>query len=284
MRFPFLELCVSAVKLLGSHLRRNRLCRISSEISFHLFLFTGISAHAEWEIAQRRDFHDANGKVHASELLLTDGTMDAEMQIVYFSPREVRFKVVLNLEGKMEGVRDAVNATGGIAGINGGYFEADLSPLGLLISNGHVINAARNARLLSGVFLVRDGRPEIIRVRELASIKDAQEAIQCGPFLVESGRPVPGLNAEKVAARTFIFCCGPSCWGFGTCRSITLAAAGGLLAKAKLIRDFRISQALNLDGGSSTTLYAKLDNREIFFEGRSIVSNYLIIDAFPARE
>jgi exopolysaccharide biosynthesis protein len=242
-----------------------------------LFFLTCFSAHAEWETAQRRDFKDSSAKVRASELLLTNGAMDAEVQIVYFSPSEVRFQVVPNLEGKIEGVRSALNATGGIAGINGGYFEAHLSPLGLLISNGHVIHSGQKAKLLSGVFLVRDGRPEIIRARELASTKSIQQAIQCGPFLVVDGEPVPGLNAERIAARTFIFCCGSSCWGFGTCRSMTLAAVGEMLAKAKLIRDFRISQALNLDGGSSTTLYAKLDNHEIFSEGRSIVSNYLII-------
>jgi len=51
-----------------------------------------------------------------------------------------------------------------------------------------------------------------------------------------------------------------------------------MLAEAKWIRDNRIIQALNLDGGSSTTLYAKLGKDEIFSEGKSIVSNYLIIN------
>jgi Phosphodiester glycosidase len=54
---------------------------------------------------------------------------------------------------------------------------------------------------------------------------------------------------------------------------------GEMLAKAKWIRDNPIIQALNLDGGSSTTLYAKLDKNEVYSEGRSIVSNYLIINA-----
>ena len=58
---------------------------------------------------------------------------------------------------------------------------------------------------------------------------------------------------------------------------MTLAATAEMLANAKLIREVRISQALNFDGGSSSTLYAKLDNHEIFSEGRTIVSNYLII-------
>jgi hypothetical protein len=244
---------------------------------FFLFLLTVVSVRAEWQTMQRREFKDSSGKVHAFELLVTDGTTDAEVQIVYFSPRDVRFQVIPNLEGKIDGVQGAVDVTGGIAGINGGYFEADLNPIGLLISNGRLVHPSQKAKLLSGIFLIRNGHPEIMRARDLKGTKGIQQAIQCGPYLVEGGQPIPGLNAERVAARTFIFSCGSSCWGFGICRSVTLAAVGEILAQAKLVRDFRIAQALNFDGGSSTTLYAKLENRELLSEGRSTVSNYLII-------
>ena len=243
-----------------------------------LFLLGYASAQAQLQTTERRDFRDSSGKVNAVELLVTDETTDAQVQIVYFSPHDVRFQVIPNLEGNIEGVRSAVEGATGIAGINGGYFEADLSPLGLLISNHHVIHPIRKANLLSGIFLVKEERPRIVRTRELSSIKGIEQAIQCGPFLVEDGQPVPGLNSERVAARTFVFLCGPSCWGFGICRSVTLAAMGEMLAKAKWIPDNRIIKALNLDGGSSTTLYAKLDKNEIYSEGRSIVSNYLIIN------
>jgi len=244
-----------------------------------IFLLACPAVHAAWEITQRRDFKDPTGKVHASELLLTDGTIDAAAQVVYFSPSDVRFQVIPNLEGAIDGVRSAVDLAQAIAGINGGYFQADLGPLGLLISNSRVIHPPQKAKLLSGIFLVKDGRPEIIRSNELVSTKGVQQAIQCGPLLVERGQPVPGLNTQKFAARSFVFMCGPTCWGFGTCRSVTLAAIGEMLAKTKLIRDNHIIQALNLDGGSSTALYARFGDDEVFSEGRAIVSNYLIISA-----
>jgi uncharacterized protein YigE (DUF2233 family) len=247
-----------------------------------LFLLVCASVQAQLQTTQRRDFRDSSGKVSAAELLLTDGTTEAEVQIVYFSPHDVRFQVIPNPEGSIEDVRSAVGGVTGIAGINGGYFEADLSPLGLLVSNGHMIHPIRKANLLSGIFLVKEGRPQIVRARELSSVKGIEQAIQCGPFLVENGQPVPGLNTQRVAARTFVFFCGPSCWGFGICRSVTLAAMGEILAEAKWIRDNRIIQALNLDGGSSTTLYAKLDKNEIYSEGRSVVGNYLIINTRSA--
>ena len=249
-----------------------------SRVFIFLSFLACASVQAQLQTTERRDFRDSSGKVNAAELLVTDGTTAAEVQIVFFSPHDVRFQVIPNLEGNIEDVRSAVDGSFGIAGINGGFFETDLSPLGLLINNGHLIHPIRKANLLSGIFLVKEGRPRIVRTRELSGLKGIEQAIQCGPFLVEDGRPVPGLNTERVAPRTFVFFCGPSCWGFGICRSVTLAAMGEMLAKAKWIPDNRIIQALNLDGGSSTTLYAKLDKNEIYSEGGSIVSNYLIIN------
>jgi hypothetical protein len=237
------------------------------------------SVQASWTIAGRHDFEDSSHRVHASELLLMNGITEAQLEILYFSPKEIRFEVIPNLEGKIEGIRNAVDRAGGIAGTNGGYFAADLSPLGLLVSNGRIVHSAQKAKLLSGVFLVRGGRPEIIRTRGFPAVKGIEQAIQSGPFLVEDERPVSGLNADRVAARTFVFSCGPSCWGMGICRSASLAEMAEIISEGELIRSHHIVQALNLDGGSSSALYAKLELRQMYSEGRGVVGNYLIIGA-----
>jgi hypothetical protein len=88
---------------------------------------------------------------------------------------------------------------------------------------------------------------------------------------------VGGLDDLRVAPRTFIFTCGPTVWGFGICRSVTLKEMGDMLARANVIPGNHIVRALNFDGGSSTALYLRLDDRSIFSEGRSAVSNYLIV-------
>jgi len=90
---------------------------------------------------------------------------------------------------------------------------------------------------------------------------------------------VAGLDNRRVAARTFIFSCDRSEWGFGICRSVTLKEMGDILRHAKMVPDHHISRALNFDGGSSTTFYARTDGQTIFSEGRSVVSNYLIAKA-----
>jgi exopolysaccharide biosynthesis protein len=241
-----------------------------------LFLLIPRWLYANWEIVERRESETSTGKVYASELTVSNGSREAEVQVVYFAPAEIQFEVVTNLEGNIEGVRDAVERLGGFGGINGGYFEANLDPVGLLVSNGKVVHSVRKAKLLSGIFFVRNGQPELTRTSEFPGIKGVQQAIQSGPFLVDAGRAVDGLNGLRVAARTFIFTCGPAVWGFGVCRSVTLEEMGDILSRANVIREHRIVRALNFDGGSSTALYLRLDGQVLFSEGKP-VSNYLVV-------
>ena len=244
---------------------------------FLLFLLSPGCLYADWNVIQRRDSTTSKGEATASELTLSDGASRAEVQLVYFTPTDIRFETVTNLDGNIQGVRDAVDSRGGFAGINGGYFEANLDPLGLLIGNSRVLHPLQKAKLLSGIFFVRNGRPELTRTAEFPGVKGVQQAIQCGPFLVDGGRVVPGLNDQRVAPRTFVFTCGTSLWGFGVCRSVTLKEIGNILAHAKVILEHPIIRALNFDGGSSTAFYVKLEGRVIFSEGRSVVSNYLVV-------
>jgi uncharacterized protein YigE (DUF2233 family) len=244
---------------------------------FLLLLLNPTWLYADWRVIQRRDSTTSKGQATALELTVSDGASRAEIQLVYFTPSDIRFETVTNLDGQIQGVRDAVDSHGGFGGINGGYFEANLDPLGLLISNNRVVRPFKKAKLLSGIFFVRNGRPELARTPEFPGIKGVQQAIQCGPFLVDGGRVVPGLNDLRVAPRTFVFTCGAALWGFGICRSVTLKEAGEILAYAKVILEHPIIRALNLDGGSSSAFYVKLGGRVIFSEGRSIVSNYLIV-------
>ncbi|MBV8640819.1 MAG: hypothetical protein JO070_05470, partial [Verrucomicrobia bacterium] len=119
---------------------------------FLLFLLSPGCLYADWNVIQRRDSTTSKGEATASELTLSDGASRAEVQLVYFTPTDIRFETVTNLDGKIQGIRDAVDSRGGSAGINGGYFETNLDPLGLLISNNKVLHPLQKAKLLSGIF------------------------------------------------------------------------------------------------------------------------------------
>lgn len=242
-----------------------------------LFLLLPDCLFAGWQILERSDSPVAGGKLTASELRVANRDTEAEVNLVYFIAADVRLEVVPNTDGQIRGLRELIEARGGLAGINGGYFQPNLAPVGLLISNARVVHGLEKGKLLSGVFCVENGRPSLSRIREFSGTKGVQQAIQCGPFLVDGSRSVPGLDSRRVAARTFIFSCGTSLWGFGICRSVTLEAMGEILAGTTLLPGHRILRALNLDGGSSTTFYAKVDGGTIFSEQRPVVSNYLVV-------
>jgi uncharacterized protein YigE (DUF2233 family) len=241
-----------------------------------LVLFSPACLYADWKILERRDLPVSDGKLTASVLRVTDGTAEAEVNLVWFTPADVKLEVIANTV-EIRSLRELIETHGGLAGINGGYFEANLNPVGLLISNDRVLHRLQRAKLLSGIFYVKSGRPGLARTQEFPGVKGIEQAIQCGPFLVDAGRVVAGLNNDRVAPRTFVFSCGSSVWGFGVCRSVTLEEMGAILAHTTMVPDHRIIRALNFDGGSSTTFYVTAGGRTIFSQGRSEVSNYLVV-------
>ncbi|MBV8376662.1 MAG: phosphodiester glycosidase family protein [Verrucomicrobia bacterium] len=244
-----------------------------------LFLLSPFGLYANWTVLDRRDQPVLDGKLTASEFRVRSGGAEAEIDLVYFAAADAKLEVVANTDGKIRGLQEVIEASGGLAGINGGYFDENLDPVGLLISNDRVIHVLQRAELLSGIFYVKNRRPLLVRTTEFVGTKGIHQAIQCGPFLVDGGRTVAGLDHRRVAARTFIFSCGPSDWGFGICRSVTLKEMGDILTQATMVPAHHINRALNFDGGSSTTFYARAGGQTIFSEGRTAVSNYLIAKA-----
>jgi exopolysaccharide biosynthesis protein len=244
-----------------------------------LLLLNPLIVEADWQVLDRQNWPLANAKLTASELRVTDGATEAEVNLVFFAAADVTLEVVANTGGEIRGLRELFEGREGLAGINGGYFQADLEPVGLLISNDRLVHPLQKANLLSGIFYLRSGRPWLVRTREFPGAKGIQQAIQCGPFLVEGSRTVTGLDDIRVAPRTFIFSCGQSEWGFGICRSVTLKEMGDLLAQTAIVPDHHVVRALNFDGGSSTTFYARSNGRTLFSEGKPVVSNYLIVKA-----
>ena len=81
-----------------------------------------------------------------------------------------------------------------------------------------------------------------------------RELLQAGPMLVENGRAVSGLDAEKTSARTIILWDGGSRWWIGRCPPATLAQTAAALASSP-VPGWSVRHALNLDGGRSSDLW-----------------------------
>lgn len=175
-----------------------------------------------------------------------------------------------------------------VAGVNGGFFGADAegSPLGLVVQDGKSL-----APLATGSFAVSGvvycGGKEGISLQRSGALKQMQRppvmqaALQGGPFLVEKGAPVKGINAEKSTYRTFIATDGAKRWCIGVTSSLTLKELAEWLAAPGALGDFKVRTALNLDGGSSSAFWCHESG--ISYPSFKQVRNYLGVAPLPGK-
>ncbi|MBV9490093.1 MAG: phosphodiester glycosidase family protein [Verrucomicrobia bacterium] len=218
----------------------------------------GAGAAADgWQLDLQSEQTDPSGTVTFRQLQARHpGGEIVRVWLALASPAQVRCRVIVQTSRPFDSVRAAVEQNGAAAGVNGGYFKEDGSPVGLLVSGGRQWHPFEKARLLSGVFFVRAGRPYI---RRLGSAPPAplDAAIQCGPLLVERGEPVTGLNDTRVAPRTFVLQTGQGKVGIGILRATTLARTAQILQAHDFLQGDRVVIALNLDGGASTGFFGR---------------------------
>jgi uncharacterized protein YigE (DUF2233 family) len=191
-----------------------------------------------------------------TERTVTDGAQRATLWVVTFSPKTHTFAVMDNPDGDFN-LGTASEKRGVLAAVNGGYFHPDRTPLGLVIRKGGQIHELERAKLLSGVVSATAGGVAIQRAGAFKLTPAVREALQAGPFLIENGKIISGLNTTKGAARTVVFQDAKGHAGFLVCKSVTLAEMAGILATPALFPEGKITCALNLDGGSSSALWLR---------------------------
>ena len=152
-------------------------------------------------------------------------------------------------------VADGLRKAGALAGVNGGYFHRDRTPLGLVIIDGKTTHALERAKLLSGLVTVTPRGASLLRVAEYKNSRHIRQALQAGPYLVDQGRAVTGLNSTRLAERTVLLADKQGVVALLITSSVSLADLGKLLATPALFPELKIDRALNLDGGSSTALW-----------------------------
>lgn len=249
-------------------------------LRFALLLFLASAAQAEWAVTSSETERSAVAGVEHRRIVVSESETgeEAKLDLALFSTKSATLRVVDNPTGA-DDLAAVIRRTRAVAGVNGGYFDPQDAPLGLLISDGKLIAPLRKARLLSGVMVVTKGRVELLRYAEYSSKKNAAAALQCGPFLVDGSRSVPGLNDTRSARRTFILTGGADRAALGFCSSVTLAELGDILAKPGIVADLKVQRALNLDGGSSSAFWFAGERDGFSIREQKTVRNFVIVTA-----
>ena len=166
-----------------------------------------------------------------------------------------------------------------VAGVNGGFFAAGAQgiPLGLVVQDGKRIHPLETGSFTVAGVVVDTGRELMIyrsRVfREMSPKPFLSAAIQGGPFLIEKGKSIAGLNTQKTSYRTFIATDGKGMWCLAVSSPMSLAELSQWLATPGALGKFKVITALNLDGGSSSAFWCHESGT--YFPSMKSVRNYV---------
>jgi hypothetical protein len=250
-----------------------RLSRLSYALFYLAFVAT---AQADWTVLSSASEPGRGSVVHRHVVLENaDGNGRITVDLAIFSAKSCTLRILQN-QGGADGLGEVMRHEKCLAGVNGGYFDEEFAPIGLRIANGQMIAPLRRARLITGVLVASSRGVQIVRTREFSRRSDVSASIQCGPFLVDSARPISGLNDSRVARRTFAATTNGNRAFVGVCSGVSLSKLSKILATTPFAEGMKIERALNLDGGSSSAFwFAREDGSAFSIPERKPVSDFV---------
>lgn len=163
-----------------------------------------------------------------------------------------------------------------LAGINASFFTPDAKPLGLLVIDGEQIQPPR--KNLSGCFLIRAGRPDIVATENL-ELQGVRYAIQSFPLLLKRGAiPLSAKGLQAGVSLPINRLDSRSAAGLlpdGTLLLLTTGSSHLSLSQlATLMGGLGCQDALALDGGASSQLVWNISSQK---EGFVYANNFTAI-------
>jgi hypothetical protein len=242
-----------------------------------LFLIVAAAARAEWKIVSTQSEPLAAAGIEHRHVVAEDSeTGDrATIELALFSTKSCALRVIDNPDGE-KSLAEAMQREKCVAGVNGGYFDPDFKPIGLRIVDGKLVAPLVRARLLTGIVFSSPRGIQIARIKEFSRPAKLDAAMECGPFLVDLGAAVRGLDDTRLARRTFVAVDRGGRAALGFCSSASLAQAGEILSMVPLAENSKVWRALNLDGGSSSAFwFARKDGSTFSISEQKTVRDFI---------
>lgn len=244
-----------------------RQTKIHAYICFLLFSWINISIAHTWKnVAPGIDYIDMADRnlvpwshIHVFKINLKKQALD--------------IVTAHNLSKENASVKDFAIHSKAMIAINGGFFDTQYKPLGLRIGHEHQYSKLKSISWW-GVFYITDNQAHLSNYSYFKSHrKHIDFAIQSGPRLLIDGKSPklkPGIaerTALGITEKNEVIL-------LVTERSpMTTAALSALMKRGPLSCD----QALNLDGGSSSQIYAQLGLIKIHAHGLANVSDAVVV-------
>ncbi|MBI4126886.1 MAG: phosphodiester glycosidase family protein [Deltaproteobacteria bacterium] len=193
-----------------------------------------------------------------------------------------RFRIDVVTAGSSETTGASIATLGArhhaLVAINGGFFTPGYRSIGLLVQNGKTINRLHQTSWWS-IFTLDGATPSIKRPQDFAVTSTMRMALQAGPRLVVDGR-IPRLKGGRTARSAIGITQGG--------HVVLVATEGAGLTMRELAERMTWSRwqgglecdhAMNLDGGGSTQLWAKVGKFNLTLPGFSTITNGIAV--FP---
>lgn len=238
---------------------------------FLLVIFSvGASAATQWQTIAtglayttiQVDPTDAGSRLHAFRIDLRRYRLNLALA------RDYRLKYA--------SVRELGERTKALVAVNGGFFSPEYDPLGLRIQNG-TARVPLKSTSWWGVFSVRQGTARIDPPRDFRATPQIQMAVQSGPRLVVGGA-IPSLKGG-VAERSALGITpqGEVVMVATHNAAMTTSAFAEILRRSLTNGGLGCRDAINLDGGRSSQLFARIGQFQVHIPNLSAITDAVIV-------
>lgn len=174
-------------------------------------------------------------------------------------------------------VQDLVQQHNSLLGINGGFFNTDLMPLGLRIKDGQIISTLKGVSWWS-VFYTTNNQANIVTRKAFTNNIHVRFAVQSGPRLLIDGL-VPTTLKPGLANRSALCITASGAVIIVATENlyITMKDFANILANSEQQGGLSCYNAINLDGGSSTQLFAKIGDFKLNLSGYAPVADAILV-------
>lgn len=199
---------------------------------------------------------------------------DVKLELFKLDLKNFKIKIVQAKDYKKNSIsaKEMVQKTGGLLAINGGFFDHSFKSLGLLVQDAKELNPLRPVSWWGIFSYDKSLTPRLDSYSGFKLPPNTEMAIQAGPRLVDEAQLIPLKSNDS--QKTFIAVSADRQVILGLTHLCSVDAAE--LAKI-LKKEVNVLEALNLDGGSSTQLYAKIGAFEKDLPSISSVANGLVV-------
>lgn len=245
--------------------RQTFVSRISAVLLFLLFSTTPVIADNWRDLAPGIEYIDLGANlltpwshVHVFRIDLKNNRLDLVMANFLSQPHA--------------SVDEFAHYSKALLTINGGFFDQNHRPLGLRIGNQQQYNPLKHISWW-GVFYIKNQTPHISGPLQFKNDQPIDFAVQSGPRLLIKGH-IPSLRPGRAER---------SALGISPDRRVIIlvtdnaAMTTTTLAELMQFPPLNCTDALNLDGGSSSQLHADINSFQLNVHGFSNVSDAIVV-------